>query len=133
MAAYRSVAAAVIIEDGRLFITRRPPGDNLASLWELPGGKLELGETPEECLVRELREELAMDVEVGELVAQTDYEYSHGRFRMLALRAVRTSGFKLLAHDRFAWVGRDEIGQYELAPADIALVASLIRDGHWSG
>lgn len=127
----RVVTAAVIIEDGRLFLARRPPGYNLAGLWELPGGKVEDGETPQECLVRELREELATDAKVGEVLATTEYEYAHGCFRMLALRTARLSEFTLLAHDRFAWVGRDEIDGYDLAPADVELVRQLANSGVW--
>lgn len=122
----------MIIEGGRLFLARRPPGDNLAGLWELPGGKVEEGETPQECLVRELREELAMDSEVGEVLAETEYEYTHGAFRMLAIRTHRLSGFKILEHDRTAWVRREEISAYDLAPADAALASQLISGGYWT-
>jgi 8-oxo-dGTP diphosphatase len=101
-------------------------------MWELPGGKVEPGETPQECLVRELREELAMESEAGEVLAETEYDYAHGRFRMLALRTVRRSGFKLMAHDRFAWVLPNEIERCELAPADIDLVRQLVERGHWA-
>lgn len=127
----RVVAAAVIIEDGRLFLARRPPGDNLAGMWELPGGKVEVGETPQECLARELREELAMEAKAGEILAETEYTYVHGRFRMLALRAVRQSGFELLVHDRVAWVSADGLGAHDLAPADVALVRQLVAQGDW--
>jgi 8-oxo-dGTP diphosphatase len=107
----RQVTAAVIIEDGRLFLARRPPGDALAGLWELPGGKIEPGETPQECLERELLEELEMK----------------GSFELLAIETTRRSGFELHAHDRCAWAGLDELSGYELAPAD-ALLLEQLRD-----
>lgn len=125
----KRVTAAVIIEDGRLLIARRPPGDPLEGMWELPGGKIEDGETPQECLERELLEELAMGARVGEMVASTTYDYDHGSFEMLALCAVRISDYRLLAHDRVAWVHRDEIASHPLAPADIELIAELIETG----
>jgi 8-oxo-dGTP diphosphatase len=128
----RVVTAAVVIENGRLLLTRRPPGDKLAGLWELPGGKVEAGESPQECLKRELLEELAMRAGIGEVLARTTYEYDHGCFSMIALRATRLSEFKLLAHDAFAWVGADELKGYDLAPADVELVDCLIKRGHWT-
>ncbi|MHB8923829.1 MAG: (deoxy)nucleoside triphosphate pyrophosphohydrolase [Coriobacteriia bacterium] len=119
------VTAAVIIENGRLFLCRRPPTDRLAGMWELPGGKVETGETPEQCLARELQEELAMACEVHELLATTTYEYQHGAFELLAFRVSRASGFELRVHDRWEWVPLDEVSAYPLAPADVDLVAQL--------
>lgn len=121
----KQVTAAVIIEDGRLLITRRPPGDPLAGLWELPGGKIECGETPQQCLKRELAEELSMTAEIGEIVARTVYHYDHGSFEMLALETTRTSEFELLVHDEFAWVPLTQLAEYPLAPADVELVEQL--------
>jgi len=121
----RQVTAAVIIEDGRLFLARRPPGDALAGLWELPGGKIEPGETPQECLERELREELEMDAIAGDIVARTTYDYAHGSFEMLAIKTTRLSGFQLQAHDQWAWVKWPDLARYELAPADVLLVGQL--------
>lgn len=127
----KRVTAAVIIEHGCLLIARRPPGDHLEGMWELPGGKIEDGETPQQCLERELLEELAMDARAGDIVASTTYDYDHGSFEMLALIAVRTSDYKLVAHDRVAWVRRDEIASHPLAPADVELVAGLVAAGIW--
>lgn len=125
----KQVTAAVIIEEGRLFITRRPPGDPLAGLWELPGGKVEPGETPAECLARELAEELDMATTVGDIVARTIYHYDHGSFEMLALTATRLSGFELRVHDESAWVPLSQLSEYPLAPADVELVQQVITPG----
>jgi len=121
----RQVTAAVIIEDSRLFLARRPLGDPLAGSWELPGGKVEPGETPEECLARELVEELAMMCEVGELLATTIYHYEHGSFEMLAYRVVRSSEYELQVHDSSAWVTSAELTSMRLAPADVDLIRQL--------
>src|SRR5450759_3424606 len=94
----RIVTAAVVIEDSRLLLARRAPHDTLAGYWELPGGKLERGETPQQCLARELREELAMSAEIGDILAETVHEYAHGCFRMIALKTSRLSDFRLLVH-----------------------------------
>jgi 8-oxo-dGTP diphosphatase len=85
------VTAAVIIEDGRLLLARRPAGDHLEGFWELPGGKVEPGESPEQCLRRELIEELNMRSEVGDLLATAVHHYAHGTFELLAYRTKRMS------------------------------------------
>lgn len=121
----RRVTAAVIVEGGRLFLARRPPEDALAGLWELPGGKIEAGETPQECLERELNEELGMTATAGRIVARTIYHYEHGSFELLAIETTRRSGFELRAHDRYAWVGSESLGEYQLAPADVLLMEQL--------
>lgn len=128
----RRVTAAVIIEDGRLFVARRAPGGALAGAWELPGGKVEPGETPEECLERELAEELAMACEVGGLLATTVYHYEHGSFEMLAYAVTRRSEYELVVHDSCAWATRAELGSLRLAPADVELIAQLVDHGVWA-
>lgn len=127
----RVVTAAVVIEGGRLFLARRPPGDALAGMWELPGGKVEPGESPEECLARELLEELQMESVVGELRARTEYHYDHGAFEMLAFAVERRSEFSLLAHDLSTWAAREDLETLRLAPADVNLVRQLINSGFW--
>jgi mutator protein MutT len=74
----RRVTAAILVDNGRLLICQRPPGDHLAGLWELPGGKVELDEPPQVCLARELREELGIEADVGELFASSEYSYDRG-------------------------------------------------------
>lgn len=124
----RQVTAAVIIEDRKLLLARRAPGEKLAGMWELPGGKVEPGETPQECLRRELLEELSMTAEVGEIIATTVYHYDHGSFEMLALETRRSSDLELTVHDDVRMVGRAEMNTLTLAPADIELVAQLVGD-----
>lgn len=125
----RQVTAAVIIENGRLLLTRRPPEDRLGGFWELPGGKVELGESPEECLERELIEELEMTADVRELLATTTYHYEHGSFELLAFRVRRTSDYRLLVHDAARWVSLDEASEMPLAPADVLLLEDLRTSG----
>lgn len=127
----RQVTAAVIIEDGLLFLARRGPTEKLPGLWELPGGKLEPGETPQQCLERELLEELAMASEAGIILARTNHVYEHGNFEMLALSVTRLSGYKPTVHDLVRWVPRDDLHTLDIAPADIVLIAELQRQGIW--
>lgn len=125
----REVTAAVVIEEGRLLLVRRAPGEKLAGYWELPGGKVEPGESLAGCLRRELREELAMDSAVGEVVAQTVFQYEHGAFRMFALETRRLSEFALSVHDDYVWAQANEMAGIELAPADVELVSQLLTSG----
>ena len=118
----RQVTAAVIIEDGLLFLARRAPGEKLAGMWELPGGKVEPGETAEECLKRELLEELDMQCRVGELVGTVVHEYDHGEFELLAYRVERLSDWSLSVHDRVEWIGSLEAANFSLLPADEELL-----------
>ena len=127
----RRVTAAVIVEHGRLLVARRPPGDALEGFWELPGGKVEPGESPEDCLRRELLEELDMLSEVGELLASTVYHYPHGSFELLAFRTERRSDYRLKAHDRADWILPSQASSHPLAPADVSLVKRLVADGVW--
>jgi 8-oxo-dGTP diphosphatase len=120
----RQVAAAVIIENGRLFLARRAPGEKLAGYWELPGGKVEPGETPQQALERELAEEFGMTARAGKVVASTIYEYEHGCFEMLAVTAERLSDFHPTVHDDCAWCDLAGVTRLTLAPADVALVAA---------
>lgn len=121
----RQVTAAVIIEDGRLLLARRAPGEKLAGLWELPGGKIEEGESPQECLRRELIEELSLTTRVGEIVATTVYHYDHGSFELLAIEAQRATNFRLTVHDEVRLVSRAELETLHVAPADVELITQL--------
>ena len=129
--ALRQVTAAVIIEDGLLFLARRGPGEKLPGFWELPGGKIEPGETPQECLQRELAEELDMLATAGEVLAQTVYRYDHGEFEMLALAVERKSAYALSVHDACEWLSREQLSEVQLAPADVELLQALRAQGVW--
>lgn len=123
------MTAAVIIEDGRILLARRPLGDPLEGMWEMPGGKIEAGESPQQCLERELLEELAMTAKAGAVLARTVYHYSHGSFEMLAVAAMRLSGYRLHVHDQVRWVQPDGLQQLRVAPADVELLDALANAG----
>lgn len=122
------VTAAVIVHHGRVLITQRHATDRLAGLWEFPGGKIEAGETPEECLQRELREELEMDAVIGDLLGTSRYHYDHISIELMAFRAVWDGQpFRLVTHQACRWVLREQLNDYPFTPADLPFVRQLVR------
>jgi len=115
----KEVTAAVIFKNGKVLITRRSPSEKMVGYWEFPGGKVEKGETPQECLVRELREELNLITKADDIVYKSEYVYDHGSFRILAISTEILSGdIQLSVHDEYAWVLLNELVDYQLLPAD---------------
>lgn len=125
----KDVTAAIIEKDGKILITRRAPGQKQAGKWELPGGKIEPGETAQVCLMRELKEELGIAAEIGKKTGESIYHYEHGVIRLIAFKAVWLSGqIRLSVHDEYAWVKPDELLTYDLAPADIPIIRELCKN-----
>ncbi|PXA85657.1 8-oxo-dGTP diphosphatase MutT [Caulobacter sp. D4A] len=123
------VAAAALIDvDGRVLICQRPEGKSLAGLWEFPGGKVEKGETPEQCLIREMHEELGITVAQACLApfvfASHTYETFHLLMPLYLLR--RWEGtVTAQEHKALAWVKPAQLSDYDMPPADLPLVAWL--------
>lgn len=114
------VIAGVIRKDSRIFVARRKAGKSLAGMWEFPGGKLEAYESHEECLAREIFEELNMKILVGEFIGKNIYQYPNFAIELHAYEAKYTSGeISLTDHDEFNWLSKEEIKNLNLAPADI--------------
>jgi 8-oxo-dGTP diphosphatase len=102
-----SVTAAILARDGKVLIAQRKSSDHLAGKWEFPGGKIEEGESPEECLRRELHEEFGVDTSIGEFLAESVYHYDHISIRLLAYRTFLEHGkLEPKDHDAYAWVNR---------------------------
>ena len=122
------VAAALVDVDGRVLIGQRPPGRQLAGLWEFPGGKVEPGETPEAALIRELEEELGItarrDCLAASVFASHAYEDFHLLMPLFLLR--RWEGeVRRLQHAALAWVRPVQLFDYPMPPADGPLCAWL--------
>ena len=121
----KKVVAAVIIKDGQLFATQRGYG-NYKDWWEFPGGKIEPGETPQEALRREIREELDTIVSVGELLYTVEYDYPEFHLSMQCYLCTIVSGeLTLLEHEAACWLGKDELLNVRWLPADVALVEKI--------
>ncbi|MDI6881202.1 MAG: 8-oxo-dGTP diphosphatase MutT [Desulfitobacteriaceae bacterium] len=122
----KEVTAAIISKENRVLIAQRATGKNLAGKWEFPGGKIEQGETPQECLKREMREELDIEIEVLSFFGESIYEYASGEIRLMAFWCKWVLGdFSLHVHSRIEWVNRAQLDLYDFAPADILLVQKL--------
>ncbi len=120
------VTAAVIRRNGRVLIAQRPPDGMLGGLWEFPGGKREPGESLEECLRREIREELSLEIEVGRPIVRVKHAYTHFRISLHAFECRIASG---RAHSigvaDFRWVRPSELGRYPLAVTDRKIALAL--------
>ncbi len=117
------VVAAVCIEGGRVLLTQRVAGAHLEGTWEFPGGKLEPGESPEEALAREMREECGVEVEVGDALDVTHWRYPRKDVLLLFYRARITAGeVRHLGVAAHAWASRDELDRYAFPPADVRVV-----------
>ena len=120
------VTAAVILRDGRLMLARRAAHKSLGGYWELPGGKVEAGEDERDCLRRELREELDLDAEILDLVAENIHEYKEVTVKLRAYIVIPSRlQMAFRDHDAVAWVGRNEVVDYRIAPADIPLLGPI--------
>lgn len=113
------VVAAVCFDGARVLLTQRPAGTHLEGTWEFPGGKLEPGESPEEALAREMREECGVEIEVGESLDVTHWRYPKKSVLLLFYRARITSGeVRHLGVAAHAWVTREALDGYTFPPAD---------------
>ena len=124
----KNVTAAIIINNGLVLIAKKRSTDRLASKWEFPGGTVEEGETPAECLKREMKEEFAITVSIGGYLGDSLYKYDHGTIRLMGFRTFWENGDIMpKAHDDFRWVSLDELQAYDFAPADLPFVDRLRR------
>lgn len=121
------VVAAVICDGDRIFATERGYGE-FKGKWEFPGGKIEAGETPEEALRREIREELAIEISVGELIETVEYDYPSFHLSMDCFRCVYDSGELVLREASSAkWLKKDELDSVDWLPADRDLVTGRLH------
>jgi 8-oxo-dGTP diphosphatase len=122
----QKVLAAIMERDGRLLLAKRKKGDRFEGLWEFPGGKLEPGETPEEGLKRELREEFGIETRVGHFLCSVRYTSPTQSIKLLAYEVTHITGqFSLYEHEEIRWVFLEELKQYPLAEPDAALIPKL--------
>jgi 8-oxo-dGTP diphosphatase len=123
------VACALVDADKRVLIARRPQGKALAGLWEFPGGKVERGERPEQTLIRELHEEIGINVKADCLAPLTFASHAYDDFHLLMpLYICRRWDGEVIAREgqQLAWVRANKLRDYQMPPADIPLIPHLI-------
>ena len=105
-----NVVAAAIERDGKIFCAQRPDGKSLGGFWEFPGGKLEIGESPEQALIREIKEELNSEIEIVSYINEASYDYDFGTVVMKTYHAKLISGnLELLEHQNSTWLAPNEL------------------------
>ena len=121
------VVAAVIIKDGKLFATQRGYGE-WKDWWEFPGGKIEPGEAPKEALKREIREELAAEIEVGDLLTTVEYDYPkfHLTMHCYLCHLKDDTQPQLLEHEAARWLEMYELKSVRWLPADDGVIENLV-------
>lgn len=119
------VVAAIIKNEDKIFATQRGYGD-FKGYWEFPGGKMEAGETPQQALAREIREELDTEIEVGEFIQTVEYDYPQFHLTMHCYWCTVVSGKLVLKeHEDAKWLTKDELDSVEWLPADEELIEGL--------
>lgn len=119
------VVAAIMKKENKIFITRRASGD-FADMWEFPGGKIERLESREEALIREIKEELELDIDVLEFLTTIDYDYSKFHLTMHCFICEISGGkLNLNVHNDSKWITLDELDEPEWVPADILVVEAI--------
>ena len=122
------VVAAIIKQDNKIFATQRGYG-NYKDWWEFPGGKMEAGETPEEALVREIREELATEIRVDDYFMTVQYDYPEFHLSMDCFWCSVVSGeLTLLEHEAAKWLPVNDLRQVKWLPADIEIIERIEED-----
>ena len=122
------VVAAIIKKQDKIFITRRSYGE-FADMWEFPGGKIELGDSREEALIREVKEELELDINNLEYLTTVEYDYPNFHLTMHCFICEICGGELVLnAHNDAKWVSLEELSTQKWVPADVEVVEKILND-----
>ena len=125
------VSCGLIFDNAKIFICRRSENKTLGGFWEFPGGKVESNESDEECLKRELLEELEMDVDIVKHFKTVHHDYETFSIELISfLCEYKSSAFSMNDHDEYRWVMTKDLPELELTPADIPIAKALITEGY---
>ena len=121
------VVAAVIRNDKeKILIAQRNLKKSQGGLWEFPGGKIEAGETKEDALIREIKEEMCIDIEVERYLDENEFIYPEKTINLIALECKIINGkIQLMEHEDVKWISKEELGNFEFAPADGFIVEAI--------
>lgn len=123
---YPLIVTAAVITNGKNVLVAQRQGGHLAGKWEFPGGKLESGESPEECLTREIREELGIEVQVEGIFEVVYHKYDFGPILLLAYSCKILDKCEI-RRDNVKWLSIEELAAVDFAPADIPIVRKLLK------
>ena len=122
------VVAAVIRKDNKIFATQRGYGE-FKDGWEFPGGKIEEGETPEQALAREIKEELNTEIQVGELIGTIEYDYPKFHLSMDCFWCeIMQGGLELKEHEAARWLSKEELYSVDWLPADVGVIEKIKKE-----
>ena len=120
------VAAIIKDENENILITQRNLKKAQGGLWEFPGGKIEPNETRENAIVREIKEELDIDIEVKSYLSEKVFNYPEKDINLIALECKKVSGeIRLLEHEDYKWVPKNELDNFQFAPADLFIIEKI--------
>lgn len=126
-----NVTCAIILKDDKVLVTQRSEKMNLPQQWEFPGGKIEENETPENCLIREIKEELDIEIEIIESLTGNHHDYNSFSIFLIPFIAVYKSGvISLLEHKTYKWFTLQELPDLDWAPADIPILNNFIKSDY---
>ena len=121
-----NVVAAVIKNEGKILIAKRNLKKSQGGLWEFPGGKIELNESREAAIIREIKEELTIDINVENYIGEKIFNYPDKDVNLIALECKIINGnIKLLEHEDAKWIDISDLDNFEFAPADMFIVEKL--------
>lgn len=125
----KEVTAAIIRDGDKILICQRAADDECGMLWEFPGGKREGNETLEECIIREINEELELDIKVLGVFTRSIYHFNGNEISFTVFNAEITRGeLRMNVHNAAEWATIEELGGYEFMPADIEFVEKLVKE-----
>lgn len=120
------VAAVIKDESEKILITQRNLKKAQGGLWEFPGGKIEPNETRENAIIREIKEELDIDIEVKSYLSEKVFNYPEKDINLIALECKKVNGeIRLLEHEDYKWVSKNELENFQFAPADLFIIEKI--------
>lgn len=123
------VAAIIRDEDNKILIAQRNLKKSQGGLWEFPGGKIEPGETREQAIVREIKEEMNIEIKVEKYLAEKVFEYPEKTINLIALKCRIVNGkIKLNEHEDIRWISKKEFDDFDFAPADSFILERLLKN-----
>ena len=125
------VAAVIQNEEGKILIAQRNLKKSQGGLWEFPGGKIEPNETKEEAIIREIKEEMDIDIETKKFIDQKIFNYPDKDINLIAIECKQIKGdIKLNEHEDFKWVNKNELKNFNFAPADKFIIKTILENNN---